>query len=200
MELKDHTTEPDDEVVDIWPASESSKPVKHTDNQDAAVHPSPVIQHITTLKSPIKQEVPVVPVEVTMMDFEEYSSSFTRWYSPPFYTHDGGYRLCLFTRRRVERSQSMHIEVYLMRGEFDDHLQFPFCAYIVAEIVNQKAGENIEEVITFNNQDRVPAPLTRNSYGHNSEGIPLFMLYRKCIVNDCLKLRVTSVTLNLGSQ
>lgn len=193
LELNDHTYEPDEEVVDTWPTSESS-----TDNQDAAVHPSPVIQHIT-LKSPIKQEVPVVPVEVTMTDFKEYNSSGISWYSPPFYTRDGGYMLCLSTRCG---EHLMYIDAYLMRGEFDGHLQFPFCAYIVAEIVNQKARENIEEVITFENQDRVPAPLKRSRYRYNNENIrvPLFMLYRKCVVNDCLELRVTNVVLNLGSQ
>ena len=197
LELKDHTTEPDHEVVDTWPASESSKPLKHTDNQDAAVHPSPVIQHIT-LKSPIQQEVPVVPVEVTMTDFEDYNSTYTEWYSPAFYTHGRGYGLCLSIKRCA--ANHIFVYVYLMRGEFDDHLQFPFCAYIVAEIVDQKTGENIEEVITFKKQDRVPTPLKRNQDGHRSGFIPLFMLYRKCIVNDCLKLRVTNVTLNLGSQ
>ena len=169
LELNDHTSEPDDEVVDTWPASESSKPLKHTGNQDAAVHPSPVIQPIT-LKSPIKQEVPVVPVEVTMTDFKEYISSDATWYSPPFYTHDGGYMLCLST---TQWGQHMYIDVYLMRGEFDDHLQFPFCAYIIAEIVNQKTGENIEEVITFQKLERVPAPLKRsNEYRNTGERIP----------------------------
>ena len=196
------TIEPDD----IWPDSDlaSSEPVEPTDDRDVAVHPSPAIQHIT-LKPPIKQEIPVVPVEVTMTLFSKYEffGQHVTWYSPPFYTHDGGYMLCLsINRDGPEGYYNMFVNVCLMRGEFDDHLQFPFRAYVEVEITNHKTGENIEEVITFRDSDdqnwgdRVLAPLKRNARGHRSEGIPKFILSEECAINDSLKLRVTNVSFN----
>ena len=198
------TIEPDD----IWPDSDlaSSEPVKPTDDRDVAVHPSPAIQHIT-LKPPVKQVVPVVPVEVTMTYSDNYMRNAISWYSPPFYTHDGGYKLCLSTSFEYSDSphpwaNAMKIVVCLMHGESDDHLQFPFRACVEVEIVNHKTGQNIEEVITFDDGgDRIPAPLRRQRKRrphHNASNvIPFFLLREECVVHDSLKFRVTNVELNI---
>ena len=75
----------------------------------------------------IKQPFP--PVDIVMDGFEKHKKSNDAWYSPPFYTHLGGYRMCL----RVDANgygdgKGTHVSVfvYLTRGEFDDLLKWPF--------------------------------------------------------------------------
>ena len=51
------------------------------------------------------------------------------WYSPPFYTHLGGYRICLGVHANgIGDGEGTHVTVavHLMRGEFDDLLKWPF--------------------------------------------------------------------------
>ena len=49
-----------------------------------------------TMANRIKQlEKPFPPVDIIMDDFEQHKKSNDKWCSPPFYTHLGGYRMCL---------------------------------------------------------------------------------------------------------
>ena len=82
----------------------------------------------------------VLPVELMMTNYEEMKRSDGEWYSPPFYTHPHGYKMCL----RVDanghgKGRGTHVSVsaYLMRGEFDDHLKWPFQGSVVIQLCNQ---------------------------------------------------------------
>ena len=82
------------------------------------------------MENRIKQlEKPFPPVDIIMDDFEQHKKKADIWYSPPFYTHLGGYRMCLrVDANGVGRGKGTHVSVYvhLMRGEFDDLLKWPF--------------------------------------------------------------------------
>ena len=79
----------------------------------------------------------VPPVDIIMDDFEQHKKSNDEWYSPPFYTHLGGYRMCL----RVDANgngngEGTHVSLFvsLMRGEFDDLLQWSFRGEITIQL------------------------------------------------------------------
>ena len=79
--------------------------------------------------------------EFIMTDFNEYQMDGEEWFSPHFYTHSNGYKMCL----RVNPSGSgpgkgTHLSVYvfLMRGEFDDQLKWPFGGEITVKLVDQE--------------------------------------------------------------
>ena len=83
---------------------------------------------------------PVPPVDGTIYDFQNHMNERTVWYSPPFYTHQRGYKLCL----RVDANgncdgEGTHVSIYayLMQGEFDDHLKWPFQGHVVIQLHNQ---------------------------------------------------------------
>ena len=64
-----------------------------------------------------------------MIDFEQQKAEGDNWYSPSFYTHPRGYRMCL----RVyadgnDDGKGTHVSVFvrLMRGEHDNYLKWPF--------------------------------------------------------------------------
>ena len=87
------------------------------------------------MKLQMKSLVP--PVDIVMDDFEKHKRSDDAWYSPPFYTHLGGYRMCL----RVDANgngdgKGTHVSVFvhLMRGEFDDLLKWPFRGEVTIQL------------------------------------------------------------------
>ena len=82
------------------------------------------------MENRIKQlEKPFPPVDIIMDDFEQHKKSNDSWCSPPFYTHLGGYRMCLNVCANgvgVGKGTHVSVFVYLTRGVFDDLLKWPF--------------------------------------------------------------------------
>ena len=77
----------------------------------------------------LEKTFPPVAVDIIMDDFEQHKKSNDFWYSPPFYTHLGGYRMGLnVCANGVGDGKGTHVTVgvHLMRGEFDDLLKWPF--------------------------------------------------------------------------
>ena len=94
-------------------------------------------------------------IEFTMTDFEEYRRDNDHWHSPHFYTHPNGYKMCL----RVDPNgyvygpgKGTHLSVYvfLMQGEFDDQLKWPFQGEIIIQLVNQKEDkDHVVKMVRF---------------------------------------------------
>ena len=78
----------------------------------------------------IKQlQKPFPQFNIILDGFEKHKKSNDEWFSPPFYTHLGGYRICLRVHANgVGTGKGTHVSVYvfLMRGEYDDLLKWPF--------------------------------------------------------------------------
>ena len=90
------------------------------------------------MENRIKQlEKPFSPVDIVMDDFEKLKKSNDIWYSPPFYTHLGGYRMCLRVYANgVGTGKGTHVSVFvcLMRGEFDDLLKWLFHGEVTIQL------------------------------------------------------------------
>ena len=87
----------------------------------------------------------VLPTELTMTNFEQYKIHSDHWYSPPFYTHRQGYKMCLrVVANGWGRGKGTHISVfaYLLRGQFDDHLKWPFGGQVTIAMLNQLEDNN----------------------------------------------------------
>ena len=82
--------------------------------------------------------LPSLPVEFTMNDFDRYKKNKRAWYSPPFYTHPQGYKLSLKVIPNIRGDPTaMYVGAFLMRGEFDHLLKWPFEGSIALEMLNQ---------------------------------------------------------------
>ena len=83
------------------------------------------------------QEV-TMPVIVMMSDFEQLKRNNERWYSPVFCTHKKGYHF----RLRVDANgwcgtgDSVAVVVSIVKGDYDDQLQWPFEGVISVQILN----------------------------------------------------------------
>lgn len=128
--------------------------------------------HKLELKS-IKEEVRKLafhklglPVEFRVKDDENDV------YLPGFYTHSNGYRMCVgVVPRGVGDGQGTHVSIftYLQKGQFDDHLKWPFRGRVTIQIVNQAEDNNHFEV-TIPYDDSTPDTHAGRVVGKRSEG------------------------------
>ena len=74
-------------------------------------------------------------------------------YLPPFYTHSHGYKFCIYVYPQGDgdgKGTHVSIYTYLMKGQFDDHLKWPFRGDITIQIVNQDGDhDHVEQAIDY---------------------------------------------------
>ena len=88
---------------------------------------------------------PYPPCDIIMPHFSQHKKDDDVWYSQPFYSRPGGYKLCLCVYPNGAGSfKDTHVSVfvYLMKGENDPQLQWPFEYDVTCGILNWKRDEN----------------------------------------------------------
>ena len=83
--------------------------------------------------------------DFTLTEFTKRKQSNNSYYSPPFYSHPHGYKLCLnvvANGRGKGKDTHISIHAYLMRGDYDNNLQWPFEGDIVVEFLNWREDKN----------------------------------------------------------
>ena len=88
----------------------------------------------------VESEPGVFPTELTMTNFNQYKIENDQWHSPPFYTHPQGYKMCLTVYANgCGDGKGTHVSAFaqLMRGEFDDNLEWPFRGDVTVAMLNQ---------------------------------------------------------------
>ena len=152
-------------------------------------------------------------VPVTVAGFDELKKKGANWYSRPFYTGVGGYKMCLHVYANgCGAGKGTHVSVFtcLMRGEFDSHLKWPFRGTVTIQLVNQlEDNEHHTETITYRAYTTPETSAARVTDGERSEGgwgwfefLPHSELglsvanNRQYLKDDCLIFRIMSVKLN----
>ena len=128
----------------------------------------------------------IPPVEFIMEDYEKLKANDDTWFSSPFYSHLGGYKMCL----KVDANfliAYVRVTVCLIRGEFDDHLSWPLKGTVILHNpLNQKVrlsgGGKLHEV---------------KDCGIGSFLISHEELYRKYLKRGNLMLGVSKVKMRL---
>ena len=160
------------------------------------------------LRTDVEMKRDIVPVTIKMAGFDELKKKGTDWYSRPFYTGMGGYKMCLEVDANGDgAAKGTHVSVftYLMRGEFDSQLKWPFRGTVTIQLVNQL--EDKEHHTDSNAYKDVP-PAAAQVDGERSAGwgSPGFLPHsalglsvasnRQYLKDDCLIFRIVSVKLN----
>ena len=95
----------------------------------------------------------IAPFSFTMKSFEHRKRQKVIWFSPAFYTHSCGYKMQLrVDANGTQDGENTHasVFVYLMKGDFDDELTWPFQGHVTVQILNQLEDSNhYERVIEF---------------------------------------------------
>ena len=97
--------------------------------------------YVSAIKPASASPVPNLLANFTMTNFQVHKKNDDHWISQPFYTHSQGYKMCLRVTANGQGSgKGTHITVavYLMKGEFDDQLEWPFRGDITIQLLNQQ--------------------------------------------------------------
>ena len=159
----------------------------------------------------IEPQVCVAPIEFTLSDFDWQKKHSNLWYSPAFYTHPRGYRMCLlmYPNGRAD-GLGTHVSIFtcIKRGPFDADLKWPFRGDVTIQIVNQAGEDNHQErVIPYTDQTpdssagRVTDKersvawgfddfLPHSSLGYNAAKKTQYLR------GDSLRIRISKATLN----
>ena len=77
-------------------------------------------------------------LSVTMTDFTYKERNRVHWFSPPYFTHLFGYQMCFeVDLDDSNRNRLLYIDSYMMKGPYDDHLQWPFKEKVIVQLLNQ---------------------------------------------------------------
>ena len=82
----------------------------------------------------------IPPCVVRMEGFQEKKGNDEVWSSDPVYSHFGGYKMCLSVYpngHKEGKGTHVSVYVYLMRGDNDDNLKWPFKGTIKVSLLNQ---------------------------------------------------------------
>ena len=115
----------------------------------------------------------VPPLDIVMDKFRKRRRSDNDWYSPPFYSHLGGYKMCLnVCANGYGEVKGTHVSVFvcLMKGEFDDDLKWPFSGKITIQLKGMLKNEpkKVQKTLTLGNDNVLHRPTTEEL---NSSGL-----------------------------
>ena len=82
---------------------------------------------------------PVPPIYFSIHDYEHcYQEVDSAFFSPPFYSHHGGYKLQfqIFPNGSIGYEAYMSVYLCTMMGEYDDKLRWPFKVQVAIEMFN----------------------------------------------------------------
>lgn len=97
---------------------------------------------------------PAPPFYFTVDNFDFYKKNSLKWFSPPFYSHCCGYKLCVEVDaggHSVGEGTHVSLLVYVLPGEYDDNLKWPFRGTVKINILNERRDSNhFESAVEFN--------------------------------------------------
>ena len=100
-----------------------------------------ITKEVKSVTTALHSHVGLVPFKVTVTGFRRKKRSNEQWYSPPFYSHPRGYKMCLNVDvNGFGDGENSHVSVFvqMMRGEYDDFLKWPFRGAVTIQLVNRQ--------------------------------------------------------------
>ena len=173
--------------------------------------PLPCPRKLTSRPSEVPPTDPLLPpFTFKIANFHEKKKHDVIVYSPPFFTHHRGYKLCLqVSCNGIHRGKGKYLAIYacLLKGEYDKYLRWPFRGSITIEIRNLlKDAHHCTQRIIFDRQSNAGARVegeecfsqSRNlgiwniiPFSELLPAITLFLEYQY-IKNGCLSIDVSS--------
>ena len=149
---------------------------------------------------------------LTMDKFKHRKKKNEEWYSEPFYTHPGGYRMCVrIDANGFDDNKFVSLYTHIVKGEYDDELSWPFHGKVTVELLNQKTDNHHHPLtITYDVEslgqdyrdfaDRVQSDSDKNYGVGSSQFISQLKVSQKSstvqyLKGDCLKFRIREVML-----
>ena len=136
-------------------------------------------------------------VSFTIPNFEKERKNDAVLCLPPFYSHNGGYKMCLIVYCRGYReAKGNHLTVLVstLKGKYDDHLEWPFNCTVTIEIKKpQLYGAGMHRSIEIKSQNRVYEENCLSfQYVGGTKTVKLELL-NSCLSNGSLTIDVINV-------
>lgn len=139
----------------------------------------------------------VIPFYFTVENYSHLKKNALKWFSPPFYSHPLGYKMCIEVDvggSSVGEGTHVSVLAHVMRGEFDEQLKWPLRGLIKIKLLNEVGDHNHFEGIIEYDDD---TPLVNSGQVTDRDkgtgwGIPLFIENSKLSHNrslDCEYLK-----------
>ena len=139
---------------------------------DMSTQQSTLSLHQQTLENVMRTRK--LSFDFTLTAFKSKKENDIDWYSPPFFTHTHGYRMCIRVYANGNKDlKGTHLSVfaYLMEGPFDDYLEWPFQGTITIQLLNQlKDVNHCTRSINFTNSTN-PTSIGRVTSGGRAESV-----------------------------
>lgn len=157
------------------------------------------------IRDSLKVHIGLIPVDVKMHNFRQYKSLGRDWFSSPFYTHPRGYKMCLnVDANGFGEGKDTHVSVfiYMMQGEFDSELKWPFCGAITVQILNSKRPDTNPHytIVRFDQSSRANVASGRvyeRIRADSGQGMLKFIahadLIRHFLMHDTLCFRISKI-------
>ena len=142
--------------------------------------------------------------QFTISEYSKRKQFNNEYKSPPLTTSPHGYRLCLVVRANGYGSgegSHLSISVWIMKGQHDDRLQWPFTGIIIIELLNWlEDKEHYKKTIPIDTKDDF-VRVTEGKYGQN-DSIPQFISHSSLtssttntqyLYHDCIRVRVQAI-------
>ena len=167
---------------------------------------SSVKEHLQLAVNALQNRLPSNSKVVKLSDFNNKKLRDEKWSSPSFYTSPGGYRIKLAVYANSERNaEGTHVSffIYLVCGENDSNLEWPFQGEVTIELLNQLEDNNHQVHIVKFNESTPDECKNRVVKGGNGRGwgcrefVPHSELGHNIdtnccyLLNDCLHFRIT---------
>ena len=134
----------------------------------------------------------IQPVQLTLGQYSRQKRKDSDWVSTPFYSHPQGYKMCL----RIHANgflggKGTHVSVYvhLMKGEFDEHLAWPFRGSIIIQLLGAQGQHEKRVVFDANTPEEYTAQVTKGDRASQGWGDSEFIPHAdvdRYLWNDCL--------------
>ena len=98
------------------------------------------------------------PCTRTLYNYTAYKKTNSTWWSLPFYSRYGGYKLQLKVDANGTGSGKdthLSLKVYLLKGENDDSLEWPFSGEITLQILNWSGDVNHGKKLVAHHEARL---------------------------------------------
>ena len=133
---------------------------------------------ITTLESVLKRTT-TSQCTFRLTNYQKHKKDGEQFYSTPFYTSPTGYKMCI----RVDangcgdgKCTDVSVFAYLMKGDNDDFLTWPFPGSVTIELLNQLEDKNHRTFTTPIPSDNVASKrVMEGERGSNGWGWPQFI-------------------------
>ena len=138
---------------------------------------------------------------IVFTGYQEKRRNGVDWYSPPYYTHSHGYKMCMNVYLKPTNND-LRVYSYLLPGEYDDDLKWPFRGTVVVQLLNQLSeDDHYDYVFDYSRaNDRESQMVTSDERSYYKVTCSLYLPLadlkynssKGCqyLKNDCLKLKV----------